>query len=70
MKIISIILKGALVRAFTKKNGSLVATTTAEGQWDLEATLAWFIRALAIVAILWLANQLGVDPNLVMTTTA
>jgi hypothetical protein len=65
MKILGKILFGALTRAFTKKNGSLVATTTPEGQWDLEATLAWFIRCLLAIFLIWLAGQAGVefDPN-------
>jgi hypothetical protein len=66
MKIIGLIIKGAVVRAFTKKNGSLVSTTMPDGQWDLEATLAWFIRALLMVALLYIAKELGVDPALVL----
>ena len=61
MKLIGKILLGALGRAFTKKNGSLVATTTPEGQWDLEATLAWVLRCLLTIFLLWLAGQVGVE---------
>lgn len=67
MKLIALILKGAISRAFTKKNGSVIATTTPDGAWDLEATLAWFIRGLLLLALLYIAKELGVDPALVLT---
>jgi hypothetical protein len=61
MKLISRILFGALKRAFTKDNGALVATTSPDGQWDLEATLAWFLRGLLAIFLLWLAGAAGVE---------
>ena len=61
MKLIGKILLGALKRGFTKSNGSAIATTTPEGQWDLEATLAWVLRCLLTIFLLWLAAQVGVE---------
>lgn len=61
MKLISRILFGAIKRAFTKDNGSLVATTSPDGVWDLEATLAWFLRCILAIFLLWLASQAGVE---------
>jgi len=61
MKLISRILFGAIKRAFTKDNGSLVATTSPDGVWDLEATLAWFLRCILAIFLLWLAAQAGVE---------
>lgn len=61
MKNLGKVIIGAAIRAFTKKNGGIIRTTTQDGAWDLEATLAWFLRGLLIVFLLWLAGQLGVD---------
>lgn len=66
MKILTAVLIGAAKRAFTKKNGSLVSTTTPEGVWDLEATLAWFLRGLLIIALLYIAGRLDVDATVLM----
>jgi len=61
MKFVSLILLGAFKRAFTKDNGSIVATTSPEGAWDLEATLAWFLRGVLAIFLLWLASVAGVE---------
>lgn len=61
MKNFGKVIIGAAIRAFTKKNGALIPTTTPDGQWDLEATLAWFLRGVLLLFMLWLATQLGVD---------
>lgn len=61
MKIITSIIFGAAKRAFTKSNGKLIATTTPDGVWDLEATLAWFLRGLLAVALLYMAQRLEID---------
>jgi hypothetical protein len=66
MKIIGKIVTGVLIRAFTKKNGSVIATTSETGVWDLEATLAWFLRAVLVMLLLYLAKELDVDPQLVI----
>jgi hypothetical protein len=66
MKVFRKVIIGAAIRAFTKKNGALVPTTTPEGVWDLEATLAWFLRGLLLVFLLWIAGQLGVDAEILM----
>ena len=67
MKLFTAILKGAIMRAFTKKNGAILPTTTPEGVWDLEATVAWFLRAVLLLGVLYLAKHFGVDPQLVLT---
>lgn len=54
------ILTGAILRAFTKKNGAVISTTV-DGQWDLEATLAWFIRGLLLIGLLAIAKHFGVE---------
>jgi hypothetical protein len=61
MKILSKILIGTFKRAFTKDNGALLPTTSPSGQWDLEATLAWALRGLIAIFLLWLAAQAGVE---------
>lgn len=55
------ILFTAVKRAFTKTNGALIPTTSPAGQWDLEAVVAWFIRCLLAIFLLWLAAQAGVE---------
>lgn len=61
------ILITAIKRAFTKSNGALVPTTSPAGHWDLEATLAWLIRCLLIIFLLWFSAKVGVtfDPTLI-----
>jgi hypothetical protein len=66
MKILTAVLVGAVKRAFTKSNGALVPTTTFDGVWDLEATLAWFLRGLLLLFLLWLATQLKVDASILL----
>jgi hypothetical protein len=66
MKNLGKVIIGAAIRAFTKKNGALVPTTTPEGAWDLEATVAWFLRGLLLVFLLWVAGQLGVDAEILL----
>jgi hypothetical protein len=61
MRLVSRILFGAIKRAFTKDNGAVIATTSPDGQWDLEATLAWFLRGLLAIFLLWLAAAAGVE---------
>jgi hypothetical protein len=61
MKLLSKILISTFKRAFTKDNGALLATTSPAGQWDLEATLAWALRGLIAIFLLWLAAQAGVE---------
>lgn len=56
MKIALAIIVGAAKRAFTKSNGKLIPTTSPDGVWDLEATLAWFLRGLLIIALLYIAQ--------------
>lgn len=62
MKILTKVIITAFKRAFTKEGGALVPTT-AQGQWDLEAVLAWFIRGLLLIFLLWVAQNAGVDPE-------
>jgi hypothetical protein len=66
MKILTAVLVGAAKRAFTKSNGALAPTTTSDGVWDLEATLAWFLRGLLLLFLLWLATQLKVDASILL----
>jgi hypothetical protein len=66
MKILTSVLIGAAKRAFTKSNGSVVATTSKDGVWDLEATLAWFLRGLLLIALLYIAGRLEVDATVLM----
>lgn len=61
MKIITAVILGAAKRAFTKSNGKLIPTTTPDGTWDLEATLAWFLRGLLVIALLYIAQRLEID---------
>ena len=61
MKILTAIIFGAAKRAFTKSNGKLIPTTSPDGAWDLEATLAWFLRGLLVVALLYIAQRLEID---------
>lgn len=61
MKIITSIIFGAAKRAFTKSNGKLIPTTSPDGVWDLEATLAWFLRGLLLIVLLYVAQKFGVD---------
>jgi hypothetical protein len=62
MKILTAVLIGAVKRAFTKSNGSVVATTSVDGVWDLEATLAWFLRGILVIILLWIAKNANIDP--------
>lgn len=64
MKVIGKLLAGAVIRAFTKKNGGVLTTKTPENTWDLEAVLAWFLRGLLLIFLYYLANKLGVDVEL------
>lgn len=61
MKVLGKLLTGAVIRAFTNKNGGVVTTKTPENTWDLEAVLAWFLRGLLLIFLYYLANKLGVD---------
>lgn len=62
MNIIAKVLIGAVKRAFTKSNGSVVATTSVDGVWDLEATVAWFLRGILVIILLWIAKNANIDP--------
>jgi len=66
MIVLGKLLLGTVYRAFTKKNGAVIATTTKQGTWDLEAVLAWFLRGIVVLALLYLAKKLGIDEALLL----
>jgi hypothetical protein len=67
MKILTAVLIAAAKRAFTKSNGAVVSTKSLDGVWDLEATLAWFLRGLFLIALLYIAGRLEVDATVLMS---
>jgi hypothetical protein len=62
MKILTKVIITTFKRAFTKEGGDLLPTTSPAGQWDMEAVLAWFVRGLLLIFLLWVAQNAGVDP--------
>ena len=67
MKILTAVLIGAVKRAFTKSNGAIIPTTSVDGVWDLEATLAWFLRGILVIFLLWIAKNANIDPTVLQT---